>query len=125
VNQSAKHVSRRAFLAGGAAAVTASAAAMWTQGFGGAAGRRVGSSVDGFHLTAAQGRAPLLGPGKTPVDVWNYNGAVPGPELRVRQGDRLRVTLQNELAEGTTIHWHGVRVPNAMDGVPHLTQAAV
>lgn len=98
---------------------------MWTQGFGGAAGRRVGSSVDGFHLTAAQGRAPLLGPGKTPVDVWNYNGAVPGPELRVRQGDRLRVTLQNELAEGTTIHWHGVRVPNAMDGVPHLTQAPV
>lgn len=56
---------------------------------------------------------------------WSYNRQVPGPALRVRQGDRLRVILENRLAEPTTIHWHGVPLPNAMDGVPELTQDAV
>lgn len=56
---------------------------------------------------------------------WTYNGAVPGPELRVTAGDTLRVVLTNELPEPTTIHWHGVPVPFAMDGVPDLTQPAV
>jgi FtsP/CotA-like multicopper oxidase with cupredoxin domain len=54
--------------------------------------------------------------------MWAYNGQVPGPEIRLRQGDRLRATLQNRLKEDTTIHWHGVRVPNAMDGAPYVTQ---
>jgi len=54
-----------------------------------------------------------------------YDGTVPGPTLRVRHGEELRVRLINELAEPTSIHWHGVRVPNAMDGVPGLTQTAV
>jgi FtsP/CotA-like multicopper oxidase with cupredoxin domain len=57
--------------------------------------------------------------------VWSYNGAVPGPEIRVRQGERLRITVENQLAEETTVHWHGLRVPNAMDGVPHLTQKPI
>jgi FtsP/CotA-like multicopper oxidase with cupredoxin domain len=57
--------------------------------------------------------------------VWSYNGAVPGPEIRVRQGERLRITVENQLAEETTVHWHGVRVPNAMDGVPQLTQRPI
>ncbi|MGF7212688.1 FtsP/CotA-like multicopper oxidase with cupredoxin domain [Skermanella aerolata] len=52
--------------------------------------------------------------------VWAYEGRVPGPEIRVRQGDRLRIAVTNRLAEDTTVHWHGVRVPNAMDGVPHM-----
>ncbi|MEK6630979.1 MAG: multicopper oxidase family protein [Acidobacteriota bacterium] len=56
---------------------------------------------------------------------WTYNGQVPGPRLRVRQGERLRVILKNELTQPTTIHWHGVPVPNNMDGVPELTQDAV
>lgn len=56
---------------------------------------------------------------------WGYNGSVPGPVLRYRQGQRLRVVLDNGLEEGTTIHWHGIRLPNAMDGVPHVTQAPV
>src|SRR5690606_26315330 len=60
---------------------------------------------------------------KTPV--WAYDGAVPGPLLRVPQGGRLRVELENALPQPTTIHWHGVRLENAMDGVPHLTQEAV
>ena len=59
------------------------------------------------------------------TDAWSYNGIVPGPEIRLRQGDRLRVAVDNALAEETTIHWHGVRVPNAMDGVPHLTQKPI
>ena len=56
---------------------------------------------------------------------WGYNGTVPGPVIRVKQGARLRTVLENGLNEDTTIHWHGVRLPNAMDGVPHLTQAPV
>ncbi|MBS2012576.1 MAG: multicopper oxidase family protein [Deltaproteobacteria bacterium] len=60
-----------------------------------------------------------------PLAVWAYNGQVPGPTLRVRVGDTLRVTLENRLPQPTTIHWHGVRVPNAMDGTPGVTQSAV
>ncbi len=44
---------------------------------------------------------------------WTYNSTVPGPELRVNQGDRVRVTLVNHLPESTSIHWHGLRLPNA------------
>jgi FtsP/CotA-like multicopper oxidase with cupredoxin domain len=56
---------------------------------------------------------------------WTFNGTVPGPELRVTQGDRVHVTLINRLPVSTTIHWHGVRVPNAEDGVAGVTQNAV
>ena len=59
------------------------------------------------------------------VRVWGYNGQMPGPELRVHEGDTVRVLLQNELPVPTTIHWHGINVPNAMDGVAGLNQAAV
>jgi FtsP/CotA-like multicopper oxidase with cupredoxin domain len=61
----------------------------------------------------------------TVVKAWTYGGTVPGPELRVTEGDLVRVTLQNTLPVPTTIHWHGVDVPWAMDGVPGLTQDAV
>jgi len=57
-------------------------------------------------------------------DLWTYNGAVPGPELRVNQGDRVRVTLINHLPAATSIHWHGLRLPNADDGVAGVTQQA-
>jgi FtsP/CotA-like multicopper oxidase with cupredoxin domain len=79
----------------------------------------------GLRLRAAPGRAPLVGAPHPETPVWCYNGTVPGPEIRVRQGERLRVHVENALAEDTTIHWHGVRVPNAMDGVPHLTQRPI
>ena len=65
-----------------------------------------------------------LAPGKT-ITAWTYNGQVPGPEIRLREGERVRITLKNELPEPTTIHWHGVDVPNPMDGVPGITQAPV
>src|SRR6516225_9643539 len=54
-----------------------------------------------------------------------FDGAVPGPPLRLKQGEELNVRLINELAQPTALHWHGVRVSNAMDGVPGLTQAPV
>lgn len=78
-----------------------------------------------FELPLGPATAPLLGSEYPPVDVWAYNGQVPGPELRVRQGERLRVAVVNNLKEETTVHWHGVRVPNAQDGVPHLTQRPI
>ena len=54
-----------------------------------------------------------------------YDGLVPGPVLRAKQGEELHVRLVNELTEPTTVHWHGVRVPNRMDGAFDLTQASV
>ena len=76
-------------------------------------------------LTVKPGRVALVSSPYPETDVWSYNDDVPGPEIRLRQGERLRVVVQNHLAEGTTIHWHGVRVPNAMDGVPGLTQKPI
>jgi FtsP/CotA-like multicopper oxidase with cupredoxin domain len=60
-------------------------------------------------------------PGKF-VEAWTYNGVVPAPEIKVDVGDKVRIVLQNDLPESTTIHFHGVRVPNSMDGVPPYTQ---
>src|SRR5215472_5601762 len=74
--------------------------------------------VDAFTLTAAPVRIGGQG-------AWAYNGTVPGPELRVTQGHRVRVTLVNHLPDSTSIHWHGINVPNAMDGVAGITQDAV
>ncbi|MGH7385639.1 MAG: multicopper oxidase family protein, partial [Candidatus Rokuibacteriota bacterium] len=65
-----------------------------------------------------------LAPGRT-ITAMAYNGQVPGPEIRVKEGERVRVVLKNALGEPTTIHWHGVEVPNAMDGVPGITQKPV
>jgi FtsP/CotA-like multicopper oxidase with cupredoxin domain len=78
-----------------------------------------------FRLTARPSRAALVGPPYPETDVWTYDGTVPGPELRMRQGDRVRIVVENQLAEDTTVHWHGIRVPNAMDGVPDLTQKPI
>ena len=49
---------------------------------------------------------------------WTYNGTVPGPMIRVTEGEKVRIIVKNELPEPTTIHWHGIAVPNAMDGMP-------
>jgi FtsP/CotA-like multicopper oxidase with cupredoxin domain len=59
------------------------------------------------------------------VDAWTYDGGLPGPLIRVRVGDRLVVHFTNTLPQATTIHWHGLRIPNAMDGVPDVTQPPV
>lgn len=65
--------------------------------------------------------------GNRDVTTWAYNGAIPGPTLRVTEGDTLRVTVKNRLpaGQGTSIHWHGVPLLNAMDGVSGATQRAI
>lgn len=79
--------------------------------------------VKEFAIVAEPTELALLD-GK-PLRVWAYNGQVPGPTLRVKLGETLRVTFTNKLPQESTIHWHGVRLPNAMDGVPGITQPAV
>lgn len=76
-----------------------------------------------FHLTIARGEWSLA-PGRT-VTAHTINGQTPGPELRVKEGDLVRVVVRNDLQEPTTLHWHGVAVPVAMDGVPDLSQRPI
>lgn len=76
-------------------------------------------------LRAGVSRQQLVPPEYPQTEVWSYDGRVPGPLLRAKQGERLRVLLANALPQASTVHWHGIRLPNAMDGVPHLTQKPV
>ena len=109
-------LSRRSFLAAAGAAAGMAAVPAWAV-----------SSPPGrqFDLTASPGDTHLIDSDGAKTKVWSYNGRVPGPEIRVRQGERLRVAVRNDLTEETTVHWHGLRLPNAMDGVPHLTQKPI
>lgn len=108
---------RRDFMAAGLAAATVPLIAPAAQaGLG---------RVVNLSLTAGPSRVQLVG-GKYPAtEVWAYNASVPGPVIRAKQGDRLRVAVTNALAEPTTVHFHGVRMPNAMDGVPFVTQKPI
>ena len=83
----------------------------------------IGESTRALRLAAATRH--LVGAANPATQVWAYNGTVPGPVLRYRQGDRLRIEVENALDVETTVHWHGIRLPNAMDGVPHLTQPPI
>lgn len=83
------------------------------------------AGMQAVRLTAGTARRQLVPVEYPDTEVWAFNGEVPGPLLRARQGDTLRVTLRNALPQATTVHWHGIRLPNAMDGVPHLTQKPV
>src|SRR4029078_6393076 len=56
---------------------------------------------------------------------WTYDGGLPGPLIRAKVGNRVIVHFTNELREPTTVHWHGVRVPIEMDGVPNISQPEV
>lgn len=109
-------MSRRSFVVGSSSLAAGSFMAPVT----GSAAERVD-----FKLTAKPARAALVGPPYADTAVWSYNATVPGPTLRLRQGDRMTVAVENGLDEETTVHWHGIRVPNAMDGVPHLTQKPI
>lgn len=84
-----------------------------------------GARADVPLLRAMPGAARLAPDDLPETSIWGYGGAVPGPELRVPVGARVTRRLANALPQATTIHWHGLRLPNAMDGVPGLTQAAV
>ncbi|MBR9862647.1 MAG: multicopper oxidase domain-containing protein [Rhodobacteraceae bacterium] len=78
-----------------------------------------------IKLCAGTGHAALRPAPFGLTQVWQTNGSVPGAEIRIRQGEKLRIEAHNNLPEDTTIHWHGIRTPNAMDGVPDLTQNAI
>ncbi|WP_192177413.1 multicopper oxidase domain-containing protein [Mesorhizobium amorphae] len=107
-------VSRRGFLAAAAgAAVSASLGP--ARAFAG----------DERQIKVAPGQARLASASSPATAVWAYNGTVPGPTLRLRQRQPVRITVENGLDEDTTVHWHGIRLPNAMDGVPGLTQKPI
>lgn len=76
---------------------------------------KVEDGVKVFELAARPVRWQILK--DVVVTAWTYNGTVPGPMIRVTEGDRVRIVFKNELPEATSIHWHGIPVPNAMDGM--------
>lgn len=80
-------------------------------------------TIKSFELIASESHWGFIPPYQTTV--WSYNDQIPGPVLRVKLGETVRIRLHNQLPQATTIHWHGIRVPNAMDGVPGVTQPAI
>src|SRR6266498_648675 len=81
---------------------------------------RVEKGVKVFDLETSVIRWTIL-PGVT-VDGYAFNGQIPGPTLRFWRGDRVRINVTNHLLESTTVHWHGLILPNVMDGAAHVTQ---
>ena len=86
---------------------------------------RQAMATDSYALQAGETAINLGENGSNPTNCWLYNGACPGPMLRRRRGDMLNVTVTNDLPVPTTVHWHGIRNVNDMDGVPNLTQAPI
>ena len=109
-------VSRRALLRTGAGLVLSSSAIPWSA---------QANPNPEYRITPKAGRTSLVGEGHPDTSVWAYDGKVPGPILRARQGEPLRIVVDNRLSEATTVHWHGVRLPIAMDGVPGLSQPPI
>ncbi|OYV59997.1 MAG: copper oxidase, partial [Acidocella sp. 21-58-7] len=110
-------LSRRRLLMAGSAALTMPLFAA----------RRAAAAPDQGLVTLkpAPGLAPIMGDGQAETPVLAYNGMVSGPVLRLAQGKLFQADVINGLDEGTTVHWHGISLPNAMDGVPGLTQASI
>jgi len=107
--------SRRAFLQVGAGVMLSSALPL----------EPARAAAAGYRLRTMPAHASLAGPQHPQTAVWAYDGKVPGPLLRARQGEPMRIVVENRLDEATTVHWHGIRLPFAMDGVPGLTQAPI
>lgn len=84
---------------------------------------RMNNGVKEFHLVA-EPVVREMSPGFK-AHLWGYNGQSPGPTIEVVEGDRVRIFVTNKLPEHTSIHWHGQRLPNGMDGVTGLTQKAI
>jgi FtsP/CotA-like multicopper oxidase with cupredoxin domain len=84
------------------------------------------AGADTAPLLVARIGTARLAPAEYPeTAIWGFDGTVPGPVLRLPQGSTLSRRFRNELPQAATVHWHGIRIDNAMDGVPGLTQAAV
>ncbi|MDX6379806.1 MAG: multicopper oxidase, partial [Rubrobacteraceae bacterium] len=116
-------MSRRRFLG----LVGLGAGALATGGYGALTlqRRKDSSSVLGVAEYELEAAPVSLGLGRRDVSTWSYNGGLPGPEIRVKEGQTLRATVLTRLPEDTTIHWHGVPLPTEMDGVPDVTQPAI
>lgn len=89
----------------------------WTLPF-----RKVGGAKV-FHLIAEPVQHEMA-PGLK-LECWGYNGSTPGPLIEVVEGDKVRIYVTNKLPEGTSVHWHGIILPNGMDGVVGMTQARI
>ncbi|HET6499349.1 MAG TPA: multicopper oxidase domain-containing protein, partial [Amycolatopsis sp.] len=125
-DRSPRPISRRRLLAGGGALAALGLAAACAPGTTAntsvPAASRPGGPVRSYALTPQVTRVDLGGP---TVDTWAFGDSLPGPLLRGTAGDVLRVTVANHLPTGTTVHWHGLPIANAMDGVPDVTQSAI
>jgi FtsP/CotA-like multicopper oxidase with cupredoxin domain len=84
---------------------------------------RMNNGVKEFHLVAEPVQREIA-PGMR-ANLWGYNGQSPGPTIEVVEGDRVRIFVTNRLPEHTSVHWHGQRLPNGMDGVTGLTQPGI
>ena len=85
------------------------------------------ADTDGVEKTLVldKSQVPIVGGSHPKTAVWAYDGTVPGPEIRLRQGASLRVQVNNHLPQDTTVHWHGIRLPNPMDGAAYVTQPPI
>ncbi len=109
-------VNRRSFLKFGAAGFASGALPGFTQ---------LKADQAGYHLIASSGTA-MFGPDqKVATQVMHYNQSIPGPLLRLPRATESVIRFDNALDESSTVHWHGLRIDNAMDGVPGMTQAVV
>jgi FtsP/CotA-like multicopper oxidase with cupredoxin domain len=84
---------------------------------------RLENGVKVFDLRVEHVRTELI-PGRA-MDGWGFNGSIPGPTIQVTQGDRVRLNVENRLPEPFSMHWHGLEIPNAMDGMPGISQEAI
>lgn len=84
---------------------------------------RMDGDVKVFDLKPSVNRWAIL-PSVT-VEAYAYNGQIPGPRIRIKQGDKVRINVSNALPEETTIHWHGLILPNQRDGPAEITQKPI
>ena len=82
-------------------------------------------SIKQLAIRAEPGRVHIVGPDFPATAIWGYDGQVPGTSIRLVHGQTLQATVHNDLDVPTTVHWHGIRVPNSMDGVAGVTQPAI
>ncbi|UXX85268.1 multicopper oxidase family protein [Roseovarius pelagicus] len=88
--------------------------------------RQLRAAAPEFQSLEARAASVQLAPASYPeTEIWGYDGKMPGPELRLAQGARLQRSFVNRLPQASSVHWHGMRIDNAMDGVAGLTQPAV
>src|SRR5512133_3446912 len=115
-------IDRRGFLVLSAIGTAAGVAGACSTKSPAPAAEEASSKPVGVALNAAESEVDL---GGVTVKTWTYTGTVPAKEIRLHKGQTLRAQVANQLPQETSVHWHGLAIPNAMDGVPVLTQPAI